>query len=109
MLPPKLSWSHKRSIQELQPQGLITLSPTGTKCRVPVELTNTTPNRVVLPPKATLAKVQLASEIVIPRDPQQSDTTLRHGFDLEAPPPYKRPKVESKQNAESNVLRLRER
>ena len=40
----------------------------------------------MLPPKATLAKVQLASEIVIPRDPQQSDTTLRHGFDLEGTP-----------------------
>lgn len=45
-------------------QSLITLSPTGTKCRVPVEMTNTTPNRVVLSPKAILANVHLASEVV---------------------------------------------
>ena len=45
--------------------ALTCLAPTGTKNRIPVELTNNSSQPVTLPPRAILASLQLASEVVV--------------------------------------------
>ena len=43
--------------------GLASLSPSGSTCRVPVEVTNNSAQPVTLPPKANLASLKVASEV----------------------------------------------
>ena len=62
--------------------SLVTLATSGNKCRVPVELTNSTPHRVELSPRAVLARVHLASEIVDREEPVMSTENVDHEFDL---------------------------
>ena len=66
--------------------SLVTLAASGNKCRVPVELTNSTPHRVELSPRAVLARVHLASEIVNWVEPVMSTENVDHEFDLRDTP-----------------------
>ena len=43
--------------------GLVSLSPSGSTCRVPVEVTNNSAQPVTLPPKTSLASLKVASEV----------------------------------------------
>lgn len=66
--------------------SLVTLAASGNKCRVPVELTNSTPHRVELRPRAVLARVHLASEIVNGEEPVTNTENVDHEFDLRDTP-----------------------
>ena len=63
MVVERLDKLRHNSTVEVTP-GLVRLSPSGSICCIPVKVTNNSAQPITLPPKANLASLQVASEVV---------------------------------------------
>ena len=56
--------------------SLVTLSPRGAKCRVPVEVTNNSPHPLILPPRTVVATAHLVQGVTQPPGRDQGQQSL---------------------------------